>query len=386
MSIVVIKRCPEYDAGLIQQALEEAVALVGGWTRFVQRGRRVLLKPNLIAPRRPEQAACTHPEVLRALIRSLKAQGCEVAVGDSAGGAIAGIAPTAQALQVSGWAQVCAEEGATLVNFDREGALAVPSRTGRMAKEFHLARPVVEADVVINVPKLKTHSNGGYTGAVKNTFGCIPGLRKAEYHRIAPELADFAELIADIHLAARVTLNVLDGIVGMEGAGPTNGRPKKAGVLLVSPDALALDVVAARMIGLEPGRLEILQAAARLGVGESDLKAIKVAGDFTEPPRLDFALPPSVVRGRRMPRWLLPAIIAFFRTRPEIDVSRCRRCGICQESCPVKAVDRQLTINRAACIECLCCQELCPQGAVRLVRVHPVARLLFPPERMLRPN
>lgn len=384
MSTVAILRCPSYEVERIQTALEAAMDLLGGWEAYVRAGDKVLLKPNLIAPRRPEEAACTHPAVLRALIRSLNKRGCEVWVGDSAGGAIAGLAPTAQALAAAGWAQACAEEGATLLNFDREGTVPVPSRTGRLVKEFHLARPVCAADVVINVPKLKTHSSGGYTGAVKNTFGCIPGLRKAEFHRMAPELAEFAELLADIHLATRVKLNVLDAIVGMEGSGPTNGTPKEVGLLMVSPDSLALDLLAAKMIGLDPSRLEILQAAARLGVGESDLTRIVVAGDFNAPPPpVEFALPPSVLKGRRrMPRWLLPALIGFFKTRPQIDPGKCRKCGVCRESCPVQAIDGELRIDRRACIECLCCQELCPQGAVRLVRVNPVARALMPVEKM----
>lgn len=382
MSTVAIQRCPTYEVEKVQEALDAALSLVGGWESFVRAGDKVLLKPNLIAPRRPEEAACTHPAVIRALIRCLKRRGCEVWVGDSAGGAIAGLAPTAQALVTAGWAEACAEEGATLVNFDRTGTRPVPSRTGRLVKEFHLARPVFEADAVINVPKLKTHSNGGYTGAVKNTFGCIPGLRKAEFHRMAPELAEFAELLADIHLAARVRLNVLDAIVGMEGAGPTNGTPKPVGLLLVSADSLALDTVAAAMIGLDPSRMEILQAAARLGVGESDPAKIRVAGDFTQPPWVEFKLPPSALRrGRKAPRWLLPAIIKALKTRPEIDPARCRRCGVCRESCPVDAIDADFRIDRAACLECLCCQELCPQGAVRLERVNPVARLLLPVER-----
>lgn len=382
MSVVAVKRCAEYDPALLGEALEAAVALVGGWRLFVKPGDRVLLKPNLIAPRRPEEAATTHPEVLRALIRSLAGQGCEVWVGDSAGGAIAGLAPTARALEVAGWAAVCAEEGARLVNFDREGTVAVPSRAGLQAAEFHIARPVREADVVINVPKLKAHSNGGYTGAVKNTFGCIPGLRKAEYHRLAPDLASFGELLAGIHLASRVALNVMDGIVGMEGAGPTNGSPKRLGLLLVSADALALDIAVCQMIGLDPSRPEILRAAAERGVGEGDPGRIRLVGDFTAPPRLDFVLPPSVDKPRRVPRWLLPALIGFFKTRPEIDRAKCRRCGVCRESCPVKAIDAGLVIDRRACIECLCCQELCPQGAVRLQRVNPLARRLMPVEKM----
>ncbi|MGE5507773.1 MAG: DUF362 domain-containing protein [Chitinophagales bacterium] len=380
VAVVAIKKCPVYEVGRVQEALEEAVALCGGWERYVRPGDKVLLKGNLIAPRRPDEAATTHPEVLRALVRALKARGCEVSIGDSAGGAIAGLAPTARALEVAGWARVCAEEGASLVNFDREGTVPVASRTGRLVKEFHIARPVREADVVINVPKLKVHSNGGYTGAVKNTFGCIPGLRKAEYHRLAPSLGEFAELIADIHLACRVTLSVLDAIEGMEGAGPTNGTPKKVGLLLASPDPLALDTVAATMIGLDPAGLDMLQAAARLGVGQGDPGRIRVVGDFGQPPKVEFALPPSVVKGRRRrtPRWLLPALIAFFKTRPEIDLQRCKRCGICRGSCPVKAIDQEMRIDRSACIECLCCQELCPQGAVSLRRVNPVARRLIP--------
>lgn len=374
----MIKKCSHYEVSLIQTALEDAAAALGGWEQYVKSGDKVLLKPNLIAPRRPEEAATTHPEVLRALIRILQARGCQVFVGDSAGGAIGGTAPTAKALMVAGFAQVCDEEGAVLLNFDREGAVPVSSRTKHVGAAFHIARPIVEADVVINVPKLKTHSSAAYTGAVKNTFGCIPGLRKAAYHRDAPDLHVFGEVLADIHLACKVQLNILDGIVGMEGAGPTNGKPRPVGLLLVSDDALALDTVAAQVIGLDPQQLEVLQAAARLGVGEGDPARITLLGDMSTIPHVPFLIPTSYKTIRRAPHWLLPALIDFLRTQPQIDGAICKQCGICRGSCPVDAIDTQFKIDYHKCIDCLCCQELCPHGAVRLVRKNRLARRLIP--------
>jgi uncharacterized protein (DUF362 family) len=200
-------------------------------------------------------------------------------IGDSAGGAIAGISPTASALAAAGYKAVCEEEGARLVNFDREGTRVVPSKTGRFAEQFHIARPVLEADLVINVPKLKVHSNGGYTGAVKNTFGCIPGLAKAKYHAMAPLLPDFAEIIADIHLACRIGLNIMDAVVGMEGNGPTNGDPKQVGLILASADSLSMDIVGSTIIGLDPRSIDILKAAARLSGGEMTTTEVGLVGD-----------------------------------------------------------------------------------------------------------
>ncbi|HEX3015503.1 MAG TPA: DUF362 domain-containing protein [Desulfobacteria bacterium] len=381
MSAVVqvsMVKCPDYRQNSLAQALERGIQPLGGWQKFLHSGDKVLLKVNLIGPCPPDKAATTHPELVRVLIQICRAHGCEVWVGDSAGGAIAGLAPTAKGLRVAGFETVAAEEGATLVNFDQTGAVEVPSKTKRFVDKFYLAKPVRDADVVINLPKFKAHSAAVFTGAVKNVFGCIPGLRKAEYHRLAPNSEEFGEIIADIHLACRVSLNIMDAVVGMEGAGPTAGDPVQLGYLLLSPDALALDTVAITALGLKLQDVPILEQAVRLGVGQADLTNIQLCGDFRQIPRITSFKIPRTVRKRRS-GLMLKGVIRFFKVRPRINAKLCKHCQVCVGSCPVEAIEpKTKNIDYQRCIECLCCHELCPNQAVILKRSNPVARAVLP--------
>ncbi|MGI6358396.1 MAG: DUF362 domain-containing protein [Bacillota bacterium] len=377
MSTVVIKSCRDYQLDRLQQVLDAGMEQLGGWRRFIQPGQKVLLKVNLIGPVSPEKAATTHPEFVRAVVRAVKACGAEVWVGDSAGGAIAGLAPTARALEVCGFASICREEGARLVNFDSEPAVAVPSRTKRVFKEFYVAKAITEADVIINLPKFKCHSAQIYTGAVKNLFGALPGLSKAEYHKAAPDNEAFGELVADLHQACGVDLNIMDAVIGHEGNGPTAGSPKEVGYLLLSADPVALDTVACEMMGVDAEQVSIVRHAARLGLGSMNWENIELRGDETKPPRIpEWRLPTG--GHMRGPRWLLPKLINFMRTQPMVDTRLCRHCNMCVDSCPVEAIDpKSKRIDYELCIGCLCCHELCPQQAVMLRRMNPLARVML---------
>jgi len=207
MSKVIIKECKGYNVDNLKKQINDAVNLLGGWGKFISPGMKVLLKVNLIGPKTSDTAAVTHAEFVRALAQILKELACLVWIGDSSGGAIAGIAPTAQSFAVSGLEKTAAEEGAVIKNFDKEGTVKITPRSG-FTEDMYIAKPMFDADFVINVPKLKTHSAAIYTGAVKNLFGCIPGLRKAEYHKTAPDPANFGEIIADIHNAVNVGLHI----------------------------------------------------------------------------------------------------------------------------------------------------------------------------------
>ena len=216
MSSVVLLECKDYTQREVTENLSRGMELLGGWGAFVKPGMKVLLKINLIGPKTSESAAVTHCEFVRPIVRILKGLGCEVWIGDSAGGAIAGIAPTDRGMEVSGMKRIADEEGAIIKNFEREGVVEVPTPHGIYDK-IYLAKPVFDADFVINLPKLKTHSSAIFTGAVKNVFGMIPGLRKAEYHRIAPDPKDFGQVLFDIHQSVKIGLHIMDGITAMQG-------------------------------------------------------------------------------------------------------------------------------------------------------------------------
>jgi uncharacterized protein (DUF362 family)/NAD-dependent dihydropyrimidine dehydrogenase PreA subunit len=360
-------------------ALDAGIAPLGGWDAFVRPGAKVLLKINLIGAKPPESGAVTHAEFVRAIARILKARGCEVWIGDSAGGAIAGVSPTAEAMRIAGMDAVAAEEGALVKNFESEGAMRVEPGGGRQ-EVLYLAKPAFEADVVVNLPKFKTHSAGVYTGAVKNLFGCIPGLRKATYHREAPDAESLGGVIADINTAIRPALHIMDGITAMHRNGPTAGEPYHAGVLLLSTDPLALDAVATGMIGLDIGTLPIFKASIARGVGRWKPEDVEVVGDFgAHPPKLHgFKLPKAMGRMPKAAYKALQGIIDFLKVRPEVDLEKCKDCQSCVDGCPVGAIDRKTkAIDYDKCIECMCCHELCMYKAVELKRTNRFARMLM---------
>ncbi len=377
MGKVIIQECKDYSIDNLIRKINNGIDKLGGWDKFIKEGNTVLLKPNLIGPKTSNSAAVTHSEFIRALIRIIKARGCTVWIGDSSGGAIAGIAPTSQSLVVSGYEKVAKEEGALIKNFDKEGVVEVEPK-GKFKEKMYLAKPLFDADVVINLPKLKTHSATIYTGAVKNVFGCIPGLRKAMYHKIAPEKEDFGEILTDIHQGAKFHLHIMDGIISMEGEGPTAGSVYKASKILISQDPLALDVVAINMLGMTVEDIPTLDSAIKRNLGQWMIDAINIDGDYNYLPILkDYKLPKKFRSSKRSNSKAVIKVIDFFKTKPVINLKTCKACNVCVESCPVKAIDiKTKKIDYSKYIECMCCHELCMHKAVDLKKEKMMAGII----------
>lgn len=377
METVSIARCEEYVPETVERALEEALVPLGGMGAFVTPGQRVLLKVNLLSRATPDRAVTTHPTLVRALIRSVRAAGGTPVVGDSPGG------PNTRAMvrnvwEDSGIGAVCSDEAVELVLFD-EDCTRVSCTDGELFTSFTVGRAVASADVVISVPKFKTHGFMMFTGAVKNLFGCIPGLEKAQFHLRVPGRDDFGSMLVDLMLACRPTLSVMDAVVGMEGEGPAGGKPRKVGALIASPSAPALDFIAASMAGLDPLEVYSTRAAARRGLGPASLDDIEVRGaDWRALSPEGFELPPRDVRIWGAPRWLTDTIAARTVARPVLERrDLCTRCRKCETVCPVGACHVGAdgpTFEMRTCIRCYCCQELCPPQAIGL-RVPILARL-----------
>lgn len=377
MSTVVIQECENYKLEKVIEKINSGIELIGGWDAFVKHGMKVLLKVNLIGPKTSESAAITHCEFVRALTIILKQKGCIVWIGDSSGGAIAGIAPTTQSFEISGLNKVAQEESVEIKNFDKEGIVEVAGECSFLDK-LYLAKPLFDADFIINVPKLKTHSAGIYTGAVKNVFGCIPGLRKAKYHKAAPNPRDFGNILVDIQEAIKPGLNIMDGITAMEGEGPTAGSVYNAKKILISTDPLALDTVAIKMLGLDIKDIPILQPAIERRLGESNLDKIEIVGNYSNPSLLEnFLIPKRFTSKKKSNFNAVIKVIDFLSTKPKINLKKCRQCNTCVDSCPVAAIDRETKkIDYSTCIECMCCHELCRYNSVELKRVNPVAGII----------
>lgn len=307
--IVAIVRCPAYESTAVDRALEEALGLLGGIGRFIKRDEQVLLKPNLLAAASPDEHATTHPEVVAGVIRQVQQAGGRPFLAESpAFGSLAHVAETA------GVGAVARRYEVPLVELDRPTHLPVKSPiNGR----WLVGDPrVIQADVVINLPKLKSHVQARLTGAVKNLYGCVPGKRKVWWHFQARHALDtFCDMLVENARAVSSALTVVDAVVAMEGRGPRRGTPRPVGLLVVGEDPVAVDAVLGALVGLPADQHEVLRAAARRGIGTPDLAAIRVVGEpldrvrianFQWPSTLDdisFNLP-RVARSTIRQAWL----------------------------------------------------------------------------------
>jgi uncharacterized protein (DUF362 family)/Pyruvate/2-oxoacid:ferredoxin oxidoreductase delta subunit len=362
---VAAVRCESYEPAEVNAAVREAVALLGGITQFVRAGERVLLKPNLLSAKAPDRAITTHPAVLEALIALVHEAGGSPSIGDSPGGAIRGVE---RVWRNTGMLELSERTGVPLVSFEASGSVEAAGKL----RTYNVARPALEADAVLNVAKMKTHVLTSYTGCVKNMFGIIPGFMKSRLHSIAPRPVPFARHIVDVYSLVRPRLNILDGVVAMEGDGPSGGRPRHVGAILAGEDAVAVDAVAAGMMGFREGRVPTLRIAAERGLGTAALAHIDVAG--ADPASFDlkgFALPNTSFMSF-IPDLIVRALEPWFWLCPEMSKEwGCRgdACGLCVRSCPVQAIEMTEgvpVVTRKKCIECLCCHEVCPEQAVRV--------------------
>jgi len=365
MSKVLISDCKSYEIATLKSGIQESINELGGWKHFIKADQKVLLKINLIGPKKPEKAATTHPEFVRAVGQLIKEFGADVYVGDSSGGAIAGIAPTKKSFIVSGIEQMAKEEGFTIINFDEIGPVKKEIEDN-YSKDLYITKAFDEMDVVINLPKMKTHSMGIYTGAVKNLFGAIPGLRKAKYHKEGPNPLDFGEFLADIHQSIdNMPLHIMDGVMSMAGEGPTAGKVYPAGKILISEDPLALDRVAIEMMGIDSDKVPILKASIRRKIGNWNMQDIEVLGTFEK--LKNFKLPKRYYSKETVDYDRVKGVIDFFKAVPIVDQKKCIGCNSCVDSCPVNAIDIETKIiDYDKCIDCLCCHELCMIEAIEL--------------------
>lgn len=299
-------------------------------------------------------------------------------MGDSPAGPYT-VGALKRSYRAAGLDQVAAETGAAL-NFDLE-SVDLPHPEGKVLKSITVTRPIAEADVVITLPKLKTHGLTVFTGAVKVLFGCIPGLLKAEYHLRMPDVRDFSDMLLDIATLVKPGLSIMDGIVGMEGEGPSSGRPRTIGLLLASEDSVALDVVACSVVGIKPANATTTRAAIARGLSSGRLEDIDLVGPpFSTVQVTSFEAAVRVGNWReRLPRPLYSLAEGLFRPKPVTRLERCTGCGTCARLCPPQAiamVDKRPRTDYDKCIRCFCCQEVCPESAVSIHRPWVARRVL----------
>lgn len=379
-SQVAVAICDSYERDKVYQAVKSAIDLLGGITAFAGLDEKILVKPNLLSPAEAEKAITTHPSVIGAVLRILSENRfSNVMLGDSAA-----VGSCRAALNKLGLTDGTLY-GAAVASMNEEKLVEYPE--GAVAKEFYFAREATEADAIIGVCKMKTHALERITGAVKNMYGLVCGIRKPAGHVKYPTASEFAKMLADIHNATPQRLHVMDAVVAMEGNGPASGNAIKMNMILASSDPVALDTVFCSLVHLIPGLVPTNVMGSLAGLGTMDVDEIEILLDedgsvsccsVAELVRRYGNPEFDVMRGRDDNRTMLGLLsrISGGSSRPVIDKSKCIRCGICVEHCPVegKAVsfdngrDVPPKYNYHRCIRCYCCQELCPQKAISVRR------------------
>ena len=341
----------------VHQAVARAFALFP----LDLQGKRVLIKPNVLRASEAHEGIVTHPAVLRAVVEQVEIMGAaEIVVGDNPG---------------------LFSYGANEASFQQTGLMAAAkcyyqnigndSLKVKFNPEFmpavSLSRAVLEADVIISLPKFKTHGLTVITGAMKNSYGFLPGAQKAKLHQAAGSPARFHEVVAEVFRLRVPDFFLVDAVVGMEGNGPASPDLREVGLILASDNEVALDAVIATMMGCAPGLLRFLQKAREMGLGDYDLKHLEIIGELKMLP--DFKLPPLGGEAILQNEAIQSMICQKSLLRPQVDPELCSGCGTCLDQCPVGALSMEGDFPQAdadTCITCFCCQEICPEKAITL--------------------
>ncbi len=325
------------------------------------RGKKILIKPNLLRASEAKEGIVTHPAVLRAVVEKVETMDpASIVVGDNPG--LFGYGENEESFKITGLMEAAKGYYQNIGNDSQKVDF-----NAEFMPTVSLSKIVLDADIIISLPKFKTHGLTVITGAIKNSYGFLPGAQKAKLHKAAGSPERFHEVIVNVFRLRVPDLFIVDAVVGMEGNGPASPDLRSIGLILASSNAVALDSVMAMMMGCDPGRLHFLRKAKEAGLGDYDLSTIEVIGELKRLP--DFKLPPlggqAIFRNETMQAMIHNRTLL----RPQADPELCTGCGICVEQCPVSALtmnDDLPQVDAGTCITCFCCQEICPEKAMTL--------------------
>lgn len=371
MSTVSVKKVDSYDRDTLYSAIDGHFKALGV-EKDMRPDLKVLLKPNLLSAHSPEHAVTTNPAVLAAIMQWLWRRGVkDITIADSPGGPYV----SASLKMIYNTCGLKPLDGMAKLNLNTAWQ-TVRCPDGCKNHSFNIIAPVCEADYIINVAKLKTHSMTTISAGIKNLFGTVPGLQKPELHYRHPEVADFSNMLIELAQTVAPAVTVIDAVDAMEGNGPNAGTPRHMGLILASRDMYAQDWYAASLMGIDPDTVPMLRIAKKKRLVSPE--NITVTGDadigeitpfkLPDTKQLDFTsyVPPFL----RTPAKAF--LSRFLKPLPKVDKLLCLGCGKCAESCPSRVITIEngvATMTGSGCISCFCCQEMCPVHAVSVKRV-----------------
>jgi uncharacterized protein (DUF362 family)/ferredoxin len=375
-SNVYLAQCQEYDGETINRHIRRYFELFAPLRDLVKPGNQVLVKPNLCLAHPPEAAVTTHPVLLEQIVTILMENGANVTIGDNPIGKVEK-GTAAKIWKISGIDEIARKTGCRKSILDRSGLKQETYTLNGKSFSYYISEDYLNADVVINVPKFKSHALTGLTGAIKNIYGIVPGRAKVQLHGFAPVPGDFAKVIVEIYSKRPPELTVMDAVIGIEGDGPgIKGRVKKIGTLMIGNDGVLIDAISTQMMGMPLEQNLILTEAwkrqlGRIEGGNIHLDGFEKLTDCFVP---DF-LPPATLRFRN-PK-VLKKLSEIAKFSIGINPEKCIRCLKCVDNCPVRCISQnpgddnaagELNLDKTRCIQCLCCLEICPTGAVEVVK------------------
>lgn len=346
---VAIVKCKTYKQKEVDKAIEKVLKLA---EIELPKRKKVLIKPNIVNWNvKNPKATITSPIIIEVVCKILKKNNCKIFVGESS------FMETDLAFEKSGIGKVAKKYGKVAI-FEQDKLVKINDNKAKVLKNFYLPKILKKVDLIINIPKLKTHQLTKFTGAIKNLYGCIPGGMKQKLHTKAKSEKKFSKLLVDIYQNIKPEINIMDGVVGMEGKGPVSGNPRKAGFILASRNAVSLDVVSSKLIGYKSRQIFAVKEAVKRKLGSFKFELV---GE-RKLPNLDFEKP--IVKEK-----LSKKLLRRFKERPiVVDEKKCIKCGLCARKCPMNAITMEPypVIDKKKCIRCFCCMEVCPKNALSL--------------------
>ncbi|MBN2544713.1 MAG: DUF362 domain-containing protein [Spirochaetes bacterium] len=378
MSNVALVKCETYEYNMVKNAVIKGLELLGGINKFIKKDEKVLLKPNILGAVPPEKGNTTHPSVFKAVAEIIKENKYKAAYGDSPG-----FATCENASRKSGLEQAAKELGIMFADF--KNGRDIFYEKGIQNKHFFIANAVLDHQCIISIPKLKTHFSQKYTGCIKNQFGCIPGLKKSEFHARIPDYSHFAKMLLDLNNFIKPRLYIMDAILSMEGNGPSAGKLRKTGMLLFSTDPIALDSTACRLINLDPLLVPTIKFSKEFDSGVYEENKINILGEkISDHIVYDFDVDRKPVKNLIVKGIIHKTFNRLFVKKPYIIQKNCKKCANCVNICPVEPKALFFKNHNKKefpffhynnCIRCYCCLEVCPHEAIGIKT--PILRKIF---------